>query len=49
MKKIIKEEVSDKEGLKALLKSKLPGMFDRNPEITGDLDKLAEDIINHLG
>lgn len=31
--------------LKSFLNTKLPSMFDRTPEITGNLDALVEDII----
>lgn len=32
--------------LKNLLVAKMPAMFDRNPDITGNLDKFADEIIN---
>lgn len=34
------------EELKSFLVKKLPDMFDRTPDITGDLDKLVEEIIS---
>jgi len=46
--KAVKVEVkSDKKAeLKKLLVAKMPAMFDRNPDITGNLDTFVDEIIN---
>ncbi len=45
--KIEKKEVvcNCKEDLKKFLAVKMPGMFDRDPNITGNLDTFADEII----
>lgn len=45
--KVAKIEVKKdtKDNLKNYLNINMPGMFDRNPNITGDLDNFAEEII----
>ena len=41
-----KEDVKDtKKELKEFLSQKLPTLFDRTPTITGNLDKLVEEIL----
>lgn len=43
----VKEVKNDKKvELKNLLVAKMPGMFDRNPNITGNLDTFVDEIIN---
>ena len=46
---IKKQEVEVKSDSKVLLKKflaeKMPAMFDRTPDITGDLNKFVDDII----
>lgn len=40
--------VDRKSALKMFLNKRLPSMFDRDPVITGDVGRLAEEIINLL-
>lgn len=46
--KEVKAEVKGdkKVELKKLLVAKMPAMFDRNPDITGNLDTFVDEIIN---
>lgn len=49
VKKIQVEEVKEKDikkDLKTFLVINMPGMFDRTPDITGDLDSFVEEILN---
>jgi hypothetical protein len=54
-KKDTKEEVKEavkenkKELLVALLKAKTPTLFNRDPVIVGDVNKLADDILELVG
>lgn len=41
-----KKESNKKVELKKLLVEKMPAMFDRDPDITGDLNTFADEIIN---
>lgn len=38
-------ETNKKEELVSLLKAKTPTLFDRDPVITGDVNKLADEIL----
>lgn len=42
----VKVEFNLKEELKKLLIQKVPALFDRTPEITGDINKLVDEIIS---
>lgn len=45
-KKKIEVKENKKELLVALLKAKTPTLFNRDPEITGDVNKLADEILD---
>jgi hypothetical protein len=45
---VVKQEVNKKEELIKLLKAKTPALFDREPTLTGNVEKLADEICNLL-
>jgi len=43
------KQENKKDLLVALLKAKTPVLFDREPVLTGDVNKLADDILELIG